>query len=533
VASIYKDPQTGKYMIAYYPRPRRRKIITGCLDYKATKALADKLENEAWGRRKGLVDSKIEKLSQSEAMPLADHLAAFIVAMKGKDGTEKHVKRTESFIRAILDACGFTKPADLDAAKASAYVADLKRDGKHARAINARLTAIKSFTRWMFRTERLRTDPMMQVSKLNAKADRRHVRRAFGDDELERLIAAARQGGAWTWQKGNGKPGDDYRLLTLSLDGPDRAMLYHVAAETGLRAGELASLTPACFDLADLDSAAVKVQAAYSKHRRDDVVAMRRDFALIVAVFIEGRPADAALFTVPDRTADMLKADLAAARDAWLQESATAEECYERFGTDFLAYRDGSDRMADFHALRHTFITRLARSGVAPAVAKSLARHSTITLTIDHYTHTLIGDERAALNKLPSITPPRPNRETAKATGTYDRPADSQGGIARRVARTAPDRPKLAIIGQHEQESILAQKPNRETQLASPANTRPQWALQDSNLGPRDYESPALTAELRARFCSQAIAGVRKCPCLLRILHLPSGPCQARNLCHG
>ncbi len=25
------------------------------------------------------------------------------------------------------------------------------------------------------------------------------------------------------------------------------------------------------------------------------------------------------------------------------------------------------------------------------------------------------------------------------------------------------------------------------------------WARQDSNLGPRDYESPALTAELQAR----------------------------------
>ena len=29
---------------------------------------------------------------------------------------------------------------------------------------------------------------------------------------------------------------------------------------------------------------------------------------------------------------------------------------------------------------------------------------------------------------------------------------------------------------------------------------RAKWARQDSNLGPRDYESPALTAELQARF---------------------------------
>jgi hypothetical protein len=31
-------------------------------------------------------------------------------------------------------------------------------------------------------------------------------------------------------------------------------------------------------------------------------------------------------------------------------------------------------------------------------------------------------------------------------------------------------------------------------------NRKLKWARQDSNLGPRDYESPALTAELQARF---------------------------------
>ena len=31
-------------------------------------------------------------------------------------------------------------------------------------------------------------------------------------------------------------------------------------------------------------------------------------------------------------------------------------------------------------------------------------------------------------------------------------------------------------------------------------NRKLKWARQDSNLGPRDYESPALTAELQAQF---------------------------------
>jgi integrase len=75
-------------------------------------------------------------------------------------------------------------------------------------------------------------------------------------------------------------------------------------------------------------------------------------------------------------------------------------------------------RVIDFHALRHTFITRLVRSGVVPAVAKSLARHSTIVLTMDHYTHTLIGDERVALDRVPSIDAPRAHVAALAATGT-------------------------------------------------------------------------------------------------------------------
>ena len=38
---------------------------------------------------------------------------------------------------------------------------------------------------------------------------------------------------------------------------------------------------------------------------------------------------------------------------------------------------------------------------------------------------------------------------------------------------------------------------NRKSRIG---NRKLKWARQDSNLGPRDYESPALTAELQAHF---------------------------------
>ena len=84
----------------------------------------------------------------------------------------------------------------------------------------------------------------------------------------------------------------------------------------------------------------------------------------------------------------------------------------------------------DFHALQHTFITQLACCGIAPAVAESLARQGTITLTLENYTHTLIEEERTALNRSPAIEPRTTKQEVAVATGTCDAFTDSGAACA-------------------------------------------------------------------------------------------------------
>src|SRR5690606_6646738 len=46
-----------------------------------------------------------------------------------------------------------------------------------------------------------------------------------------------------------------------------------------------------------------------------------------------------------------------------------------------------------------------AASGVHPKLAQELARHSTITLTMDRYTHTAWENMAAALERLPDLAP--------------------------------------------------------------------------------------------------------------------------------
>ena len=402
MASIYRRKPGGCYYVTYQIRPGKRRTVKGCKDKVATEALARKLETDAMLRREGVIDPKAEKLAANGFMPLEAHIKAFETALRAKDNTEEHVRRTLSFIRGMAEACGFEHLADLDAAKVAAHVGHLKRQGMGARSINARLTAFKSLTAWLTRTERLRTDPMKQVAKLNTRTDRRRQRRPLSDEELARLIHAAENG-----------------PVVKGMAGPDRATLYRLAVETGLRANELRSLSPGSFDLRDTRAATVTVEAAYSKRRREDILPLRPDLARAMAAYVANRPTRGQLLAVPRKSADMLRADLRRARAWWIQETLDRAERRQRRRSDFLATRDASNRVVDFHALRHTFITRLARSGVAPAVAKSLARHSTITLTMDHYTHTFIEDERSALAQLPGLGAKGLQGKSVRATGTH------------------------------------------------------------------------------------------------------------------
>jgi integrase len=68
-----------------------------------------------------------------------------------------------------------------------------------------------------------------------------------------------------------------------------------------------------------------------------------------------------------------------------------------------IPYEDTAGRVFDFHALRHQFISGLASAGVHPKVAQTLARHSTITLTMDRYTHLAVADVSGALECLPEL----------------------------------------------------------------------------------------------------------------------------------
>ena len=124
------------------------------------------------------------------------------------------------------------------------------------------------------------------------------------------------------------------------------------------------------------------------------------------------RPADRTniLFPISRKTcgverdgAAFLEFDLGAARTFWIAETETEEEEKRREASDFLRYKNFAGKYADFHSLRHTFITNLGRAKVSPKAAQTLARHSDISLTMNIYSHISEEEQIAAINSLPGI----------------------------------------------------------------------------------------------------------------------------------
>jgi len=159
--------------------------------------------------------------------------------------------------------------------------------------------------------------------------------------------------------------------------------------------------------------ATVTIMAQYSKHRRQDVQVLHPDIVERFKEWLTKRnPKDESeiLFPVSEktcgtdrRTSDMIKFDLDAARRFWIAEADDPVEQEARRKSEFLLYENNAGLFADFHGLRHTFITNLRDAGVDPKTAQKLARHSDIRLTMEIYTHVKDKAEVDAINLLPGL----------------------------------------------------------------------------------------------------------------------------------
>jgi len=342
--------------------------------------------------------------------PLVEHIEDYKKSIEANGRTARYVWETDKKLRDMANGCEFRFIHEINADKLSRWLAE-QRETRPRFGIgtsNHYIAAMAGFCNWLSDPKlgrRCAANPYGRGTTLNGETDVRRQRRALTDDEIAWLLDSTETG-----------------PVIGDMTGTDRAILYSVGLMTGLRASELKSLTPESFDLAS-EPPTLTVEACYSKHRRKDLLPLHPDLVPRLRTWLAdrfGAQADApAILTLKGapagnvgrlwtgaavkahRTADTLRRDLEAARQRWPEAAADENERKTRESSDFLLYQT-REGYADFHSLRHTFITRTVDSSVMIHHAQGLARHAKIEQTMK-YTHVRMAGLTQSIRQVPSL----------------------------------------------------------------------------------------------------------------------------------
>jgi len=303
------------------------------------KVVADKRAHEFLQEKEreaaGLIAPKL--IRDAERKSLAEHLTDYEMdlvrrARAGRGG--RGARLLKSRIRRLSTECGWKLPGNITA---DSFVTWRNRQTGAARTLNHYLQGMVSFLNWLERSGRIQANPLKLVDKIDERGQKKRVRRAFTDEELQKLIA------------GSGS----------------RGIIYFTAARTGLRQEELKQLKWCEIDL-EAPVPRVVVRAETAKNKKEEAVCLVPEIVEALKAY---------------RPTNWSPADLVFPQG--IPRSRRLKTDAEHTGIE---YRDPQGRYADFHALRYTWATYLQRNGVAQRIAMKLMRHSDIRLTSKVYT---------------------------------------------------------------------------------------------------------------------------------------------------
>lgn len=307
------------------------------------------------------------------AKSVEEHLADYIEHL-GLTVNEKWADMTGKRIKRIVAQAEITDLADITAATVNTTICKLRctprKPKKAAEAYpflsensrNHYRQAIKSWMTWMLNEERITTEPLRKLSKQVVKAGKqRHRRDGLRADEVEALVMTTAS-----------------RERTIEgYDGTTRAWLYFLASVTGLRRGELAALTPNCFDWS---GKLLRLSGEFTKNGDDAECPLPAPCVPALRKWLSGHTGP----IFPDlrikRVAKMVMLDLTT---AGLPVSTP------------LGRRT-------FHSLRNAFVSRLFELGVPGPAVKNLSRHGTDDQAAAYYRTT--GVDLSVIESLVSAT---------------------------------------------------------------------------------------------------------------------------------
>lgn len=251
-----------------------------------------------------------------------------------------HYRRDLVDLEAFCDKAGIGQWRDVDAGHVRAWSAASFRRGLSSRSIQRRLSAARTFYRYLLREKHVRLNPVQSVSAPKSR------KRLPGNLDADRMA----------------------RLLDISGDGPlvdrDRAIL-ELLYSSGLRLAELTDL-----DIGDVDLRDATVRVT-GKGNKDRIVPVGRYALDAISRWRKSRAAwagaeEPALF-VSKRGTRLSRRAVQARVEHW-------------------AKRQGIDMRVHPHLFRHSFATHLLESSHDLRGVQELLGHANISTT-QVYTH--------------------------------------------------------------------------------------------------------------------------------------------------
>ena len=254
--------------------------------------------------------------------------------------TRKHYRRDLEALQSWCDEAGLSRWPDLDSEHLRSFSATCFRRGLAPRSIQRRLSATRTFFRYLLREKHVRRNPVQSVSAPKG------VKRLPENLDADRMA----------------------RLLEIPGEGPlidrDRAIL-ELLYSSGLRLAELADL-----DLGDVDAQDATVRVT-GKGNKDRIVPVGSRALQALARWHKSRPgmaaADERALFVSNRGTRLSRRSIQARVDHW-------------------ARRQGIDTRVYPHLFRHSFATHLLESSHDLRGVQELLGHANISTT-QVYTH--------------------------------------------------------------------------------------------------------------------------------------------------
>jgi integrase len=380
ICMIYRRKRTmkGKTSLARLYRGRYRlegdRKISDIPLHTADKRVAQELlkdyVRDKQMEKAGMIPPEaIRKAAQSD---IQGHLSQYVADLNALNRDIQYVKELNNRVLRLIRDCKWEALRDVTSDSFQCWRAKQNRSPK---TLNEYLGSMSSFLSWMEKHERIAKNPLKNVQKVQTNGKQTRPRRAFTDDEMGRLLQVA------------GK----------------RRVLYLTAVMTGLRRSELKTMDR---DDVHLEPKVkyLNVRASTTKNHKQAIMALHPDASNELASLLETLPkSEQAIFADLMPNMDQFRADLKAA------------------GIEFI---NAKGLRADFHSLRHTLATNLAKAGTAPRVAMEIMRHSDMRLTAKTYTDAGQLPIADAVLQLPSLI----GSKTRTQIGTQSLVPEGQNG---------------------------------------------------------------------------------------------------------